>query len=219
MKNQLAQFSVQLRHHREACKLSQQELAERIKIGYRTYQRFESGETTPSLDIIFQLAKELDFKLHEIFLPDNRIEKILQLKVFNEENEHEFLNDPQVYGSKLLELSKIDITNGIEAITQNPLFKNSTYYLGVTTFRNVNLNNAVRDKLGFKSNVISTPAATEYVREQGILWAYMMANGNKYAIEKRTYKYPAGVATLTLKRVLIEQNDVYAMITVCDVQI
>lgn len=218
MKNKLAQFSVQLRHHREACKLSQQELAERIKIGYRTYQRFESGETTPSLDVIIQLAKELDFKLHEIFLPDNRIAEVLKLKVYTEDIEHEFLNDPQVSGSRLLELSKIDITNGFDSITQNQLFKNSSYFLSLATFRNVNLNNALRDKLGFRSNVISTPAATEYVREQGILWAYMMATKNKYLIEKRTFKYPAGVWSLTLKRILIEQNNVYAMVTVADVQ-
>jgi len=87
MKSLLAQFSVQLRHHREACDLSQQELAEKINIGYRTYQRYETGESTPSLDVIFQLSIVLNFKLDEIFSPEKAIDRNLDVKFFNENNE------------------------------------------------------------------------------------------------------------------------------------
>lgn len=217
MKSLLALFSVQLRHHREACDLSQQELAEKIKIGYRTYQRYETGESTPSLDIIFQLSKVLDFKLDEMFSPDKTIDRNLEVKFFNINNEQEFLNDKFVSGSQILKLISKDITKGIESIVLDPLFAESSYYMGVTTFRNITLNNAVRDKLGFKSNVISTSAATEFVREQGILWSYMILNNMKYAIEKRSFVYPAGPVTMFLKRILIEQNNQYAILNVVEI--
>lgn len=217
MKSLLALFSVQLRHHREACELSQQELAEKIKIGYRTYQRYETGEATPSLDVIFQLSNVLGFKLDEMFSPDKSIDRILDVKFFNTNNEHEFLNDQYVSGSQITKLVSKDITGGIEPIILDPLFAESSYFMAVTTFRNITLNNAVRDKLGFKSNVISTSAATEFVREQGILWAYMILNNKKYAIEKRSFVYPAGSFSMYLKRILIEQNNLYVILNVVEI--
>jgi len=217
MKSLLAQFSVQLRHHREACDLSQQELAEKINIGYRTYQRYETGESTPSLDVIFQLSIVLNFKLDEIFSPEKAIDRNLDVKFFNENNEHEFLNDKFVLGSQILQLTSKDIAGGIESIVLDPLFAESSYFMAVTTFRNITLNNTVRDRLGFKSNVISTSAATAFVREQGILWAYMILNSKKYAIEKRSFVYPAGPVTMYLKRILIEQNNQYAILNVVDI--
>lgn len=217
MKSLLAQFSVQLRHNREACGLSQQELAERIKIGYRTYQRYETGEATPSLDVVFQLANELKFKLDEMFSPEKLINRNLDVKFFNEENEKDFLNNELVSNSQILKLASKDLTNGIETILKDPLFSESPYYMGVTTFRNVTLNNAVRDRLGFKSNIIATTTATEFVREQGVLWATMILNQNKFAIEKRSFVYPVGPVNMVLYRILIEQNNHYAMLNVVEI--
>lgn len=217
MKAYIAAFAVQLRHHREASGLSQHDVAERLKIGHRTYQRIETGESSPSLDLIFQLAKVLNFNLDEIFAPDKKILEFDNLKIFTKDNEKEFINDPAIQNSRILELTKLDISKGEGVIINHPLFKDSEYYMGVTNFRNVIMNPALQKRLGFKQNIMVTAAATQQVREQGVLWAYLIKTQTKYVIENRINPFPIGLTNVVLKRCFIYQNDQYLIVSLAEI--
>ena len=52
----MSEFSERLKQCRHAKGLRQQDVAEQLGIIYRTYRRYESGETEPTISIALQLA-------------------------------------------------------------------------------------------------------------------------------------------------------------------
>ena len=67
MKGFLDKVIIQLRHNREAKGLSQQQLADLLEIGLRSYQRYENGESTPPIDLLYQASKVLNFDIKDLF--------------------------------------------------------------------------------------------------------------------------------------------------------
>ncbi len=63
----LKDFSVLLRLKREKLHFSQLELASKLGISLRTYQRIECGDSEPSLSQVYKLAYILNFNVSEIF--------------------------------------------------------------------------------------------------------------------------------------------------------
>lgn len=61
MKNRLSE----LRHEN---KLTQQELAEKVKVTRRTIISIESGKYSPSLELAFKLSKTFNLTVEQIFL-------------------------------------------------------------------------------------------------------------------------------------------------------
>lgn len=60
-------FSTLLKYYRLRAGLTQVEVAVKADIGIRTYQRLESAEALPSIEVLFILSQILDFKFSEIF--------------------------------------------------------------------------------------------------------------------------------------------------------
>lgn len=56
---------------RKAKKLSQQELANRCKVTRQTINAIENNKYDPTLQLAFDLAKELDQTVDRLFQPDN----------------------------------------------------------------------------------------------------------------------------------------------------
>ena len=52
----MSQFSERLKQCREVTGLRQQDAAEQLGIIYRTYRRYETGETEPTISVAAQLA-------------------------------------------------------------------------------------------------------------------------------------------------------------------
>ena len=63
----LKDFSILLRIKREKLNFSQFELASKLGISLRTYQRIECGDSEPSLSQVYKLAHILNFDVSEIF--------------------------------------------------------------------------------------------------------------------------------------------------------
>lgn len=217
MFNFRTQFLIQLRYHREASGLNQQELAEKLHISLSTYQRFETGQSTLSLDMIYQLAKMLDFSLDEIFSPESIIESLSNIKIIRESEEQDFLNHPLVLNSKILELTQIDFTNGITEVTNHPILQNSPYYLMVTSFKDIFINDALKMRLGFNKNLISIGQWTDKICELGALWAYFISTGKRYIEEKRTKYFPAGQLDLIIRNFFVRQNNQFLCISVVEI--
>lgn len=63
----LNNFSYLLKKIREEKKITQSELAEKVGLSLRTYQRIESGESEPSLSVFYRLSTELGINVHSLF--------------------------------------------------------------------------------------------------------------------------------------------------------
>lgn len=211
------QLVTQLRHHRKACGFSQQDVANKLAIGQRTYQRLETGETTPSLDQLFQLSKILEFSLNTLFSPEKTILAMPEIKIIEKNEEFYFLNHPLVVNSKILELAQIDFSQDVEAITKHPLFCDSPYFIAATTIENTHINEALRKRLELKNGIIQTSHGTDKIREQGALWAYLISTNHKYIEEKRTKIFPVGPVELVIRRIFIQKNSQYLMLSVNEI--
>ena len=62
----MSEFSERLKQCRQAKGLRQQDVAEQLGIIYRTYRRYESGETEPTISIALQLADFFQVSLDEL---------------------------------------------------------------------------------------------------------------------------------------------------------
>lgn len=56
-----------LRDKRKERKLTQMELAKMFGIGYKTYQNYENGRTSPTMDQAAQLARYFNCTIGELF--------------------------------------------------------------------------------------------------------------------------------------------------------
>ena len=57
----------ELRRHRHAAGLTQEQLAQKLKVSRQTLIAIESGKYSPSLEFAFQLANELGVEVQELF--------------------------------------------------------------------------------------------------------------------------------------------------------
>lgn len=74
-------FSTLIKHYRLNKKFTQQELAEMIDVGLRTYQRLETGEADPTIEVLLKLSEVLGFKFSEIFhYEENKSQEYLILE-------------------------------------------------------------------------------------------------------------------------------------------
>lgn len=102
-------LAIQIKHLRESLNLSQAEIAEKVGIGLRTYQRIESSETIPTIDIVFNLAAIFNVRLDEIFYPEEKISLDKNIFTFQGEEENKFLNYQDVIDSRILEIQDHEI--------------------------------------------------------------------------------------------------------------
>lgn len=63
----LKNYSTLIRHYRTKRSFTQLDLANKIGMSLRTYQRIELGETEPSISQLYRLSDVLNFKFEEIF--------------------------------------------------------------------------------------------------------------------------------------------------------
>lgn len=78
----MSSLAIYLRFCRESRKLSQNELSSLINVGVRTCQRIESGESSPSIDLLHKISKVLKIDLSEIMV-DQRPEELISKFHFN----------------------------------------------------------------------------------------------------------------------------------------
>jgi DNA-binding XRE family transcriptional regulator len=202
----LKQFSIQLRHHREACGYSQQDVADLLHVGNRTYQRIESGETSPSLNLVFQLARILHFKIQEIFSPKETMIDNGSFKFYSKAEEERFEKDELVVNSKLLDIVELKKTLTLEEIKNHPMFLKSPFYLAISTPKIVIVNPSLSARLGCKSEVNAYTLVKE-IRSRGALWAFLLANDTKYIEERVNYNVSAGHIEILAKRVFVKEGE------------
>lgn len=60
-------FNKRLRDTRMKCKLTQQNMADKLDLSLNAYQKYEQGERSPSFDCLVSIADILDVSLDYLF--------------------------------------------------------------------------------------------------------------------------------------------------------
>ncbi|WP_163655494.1 helix-turn-helix domain-containing protein [Listeria sp. PSOL-1] len=76
----------QIRKFREERKISQEELATRLRTTRQTISRYETGDRKVNQDVLYALATLFDKQLDEFFPPRNKNERLLTIAAHLDDN-------------------------------------------------------------------------------------------------------------------------------------
>ena len=218
-------ITVMMRFFREATGKSQSEIAESLNIGLRSYQRYESGESIPSIDIVYNLSRALNFELSELFSPETQKEVLPEFKIYRGDEEKTFLEDKDVVQSKLVEIFNSPLyqksleTGDFRVMKESEEFMNSPYYLAIAQPRNTLLNIASTKVGGAHSDVVTTASGHSDLKKLAMMWGLFMNSPICY-FEDTTYPvFPKGKVTMKIKGIFSTLNGNYQILSFNDVTI
>lgn len=213
---------VLLRHYREAAGMSQSEIADRLKIGLRSYQRYESGESVPSIDLIYLLSKVLKFEMKDFFAPEES--ELDGFKIYTGTDRDNFLTLPEVKQSQILEFyqgpeyKKILQSGDIKQIRNSSFFMNCPLPLAISSTKASVLNPAALKLTGFNNDHVPTSTSVDDVKKLGLMWAKMMNFDEAYFEHTSETVFPRGKAINNSKGIFAKSENHYLTIAVFDVK-
>ncbi len=190
--------SAVLKKCREEKGLSQSELADILQIGLRSYQRYESGESKPTIDMAFHLSKVLKFELKDLFDEDSFKTLLPGLKVYLPEEIDEFLNHRLVMDSKLMELYK---SKELESVLKSgdftqirnlPSFRDNQCGISFSTTKSTILNPALVSGLNLTTDTIPTAGGHMDKMRMSIVWASVIDNDQCCFEDQGEVNFPSG---------------------------
>lgn len=214
--------TVMLRHYREASGMSQSELADALKIGLRSYQRYESGDSVPSIDLVYLLSRVLNFDLRELFSPHDLKAHIPNVRFYEKENEKMFLTDSYVVESKILEIfnsnefSKILDTGETKLIKNFDKFVNSPFPLALSTPKQTIINHTGQKQIGISHDVMSTVGPHNDARVMGLIWANCMDHKICFYDHEIKPRFPKGEMKLIVRGIFSGHHNHYMVLSVAE---
>lgn len=221
-KSFMDKFIIQLRYHREDMGLSQCEMAEKLNIGLRSYQRYESAESIPSVDLLFKISQILDFNLRDFFAPEKYLVKFEGLKFYEENELENFAKDPLVAKSGVFaffeskEFIKVVESDNIKLLRKSEFFQNSPFHLNVSNPKNRILNPTLHKLTEYNSDIIGATICFSDIKTHGGLWATLI-DRKKACFEITTYpEFPAGKFIMKSKYMFRSFNYHYYLLGVSE---
>jgi transcriptional regulator with XRE-family HTH domain len=194
-----------LKIHREASGLSQTDISEMLRIGLRSYQRYESGESFPSIEVTYLLSRILKFELKELFEIKNPHHIIPGFNICNHDEIDQFKKDPQLLESGFIdfihskEFKAISTKGDIKEIKKNPFFNKSDFSFSFSNPRNTILNTKALKLTGLEDEVVQTTLGQDNPNLMGLIWANFLDSGSCF-FEQITYpNFPNGKSKMTVK--------------------
>lgn len=217
----LRKFTIRLRFYREACNLSQAEVASQLKIGLRSYQRYETGESSPPLCLLFQLAHILRVNPEDLIA--ERVPAHDEWVRFYEGPDKKlFEEDPLVKTSKLLtiyqseEFEKVLTHNDLSYLRENSIFKSSSYPLYLANIKYCLVNPTAKKKNGHKSDLIVANFPEDQAKRQGELWAYLLEKKMCYVQTTHYCEKPSGYVKVTCQNIFVTHNNSIFALGICN---
>jgi transcriptional regulator with XRE-family HTH domain len=198
-------FTELLKIHREASGLSQTDISEMLRIGLRSYQRYESGESSPSIEVTYLLSRILKFELKELFEIKNPQHIIPGLKIYSPEESDQFKKNDLIEKSKFIdfisskEFQTILKKGDIKEIKKLDFYNSSDFPLTLSNPKNTILNSKARLLTGFQDEIVQTTLGQDHPNLMGLIWANFLDTGNCF-FEQVTYpNFPNGKSKMTVK--------------------
>lgn len=214
----LDQIMLQIKHFREEEGFTQSEMAEKLKIGMRSYQRYESGESVPSLNFIYEASQVLNFTVKELFSPLEAIERVGEVTFFPGQKREEFIAETGTYASNLfavqesLLLKEALLNNNPELLRKEVLFQDPAIMMSVSTPKITLLNQRATKELGTPSDMMPTSSFHSSPRNVGILWAALLQTRPDYFIIKNRIDLPTGPKFVKAHAIFVSLNGHYLIL-------
>ena len=210
----LDQIVIQLRHYREARGISQVEAASLLRVGTRSYQRYEAGESIPTIDILYELAGILNFDLKDLFNP---LKTAMLVPGFTIVEDSAGMNGAQLslYPLELLDTNAMKETlqhGDLKRIKYADAFKNSKLPLAFSTPRQTILNLAAREALGIDNDLIPTHHLTGDIAQMGVIWGALIQRDNKIANFKTSIETLKGKLEINSLSIFITGKEQYYLL-------
>lgn len=208
--------TIMLRHFREGAGLSQSEISHRLKIGLRSYQRYEAGESIPSIDLVYSLGKELGFELKDFFAPHELKDSLPGLRFIKDHaDEKKFLASSDIVESKILEFfhssefKRIQESGKIKEIKNHDWFMKSPFPLELASPKSSIINPVAKKISGFSSDTVPTLAGQTDPKLLGLIWGILLDGNYRYFEQDTTPILPRGQFRLNVKGIYSQVNQNY----------
>lgn len=211
----LDQIIIQIKHFREEAGLTQADMAEKLKIGLRSYQRYESCESIPSLNFIHEASQILKFEVKDLFTPLEAIQKVGEITFFPKELKDEFTQAAGPFTSILFDLRdsanfKAAVsTNNLEALRAEPLFQDPSILLAVSTPKITLVNQLAQKELGMACDFVPTTSLHSSPKNVGILWGALLQTLPEFFIMKMVINAPAGTKHIKSHCIFLSEKGHY----------
>lgn len=211
-------LTVLLRHYRESSGMSQSEVSERLKIGLRSYQRYEAGESVPSIDLLYLLSRELNFELKELFSPETQKSFLNDFKQYFGDDKRHFTNNLDVLNSRLMEIyhsyefKKVLESGDIRLIKENEIFKNSQYSLSLSHPKHTVFNPVAQKLTGNHGDTFPTSSLHGDPKHMGMAWSLVMEKEECFFENRLSPQFPKGQAVMDVKGIYTGQSNHYLVL-------
>lgn len=179
-------LAILIRYYREASGLSQADIADKLHVGLRSYQRYESGESSPPIDLVFNIATLLKFKLEDLFPSSDLKRELNGLKLYQEAEYHEFHRHPLIKASDLMtfyqsgEYQELIQENDLKKARSSTHFMKSDYMLAIANPKFTIINPATMDYHGLITDIIPTTSMHDDRRLLADVWTSLIDRGDSY---------------------------------------
>lgn len=208
----LDQLMLQVKHLREEAGLTQLDMAEKLKIGIRSYQRYESCDSAPPIDFLYHASAILGFNLKELMFPQDNLSSIGEVHFFGEDERNEFLERS---GKDLTDLFSILkslsfqqalIKNRPSILRDDISFQNSRDALSLSNIRTTLLNPSAQLAFDCTGDIIPTSSFHCNPKHVGILWGSLLLVKPAYFSLQNVLDTPSGNKTLHSSNVFLSVN-------------
>ena len=134
--NPVERLSIKIRLYRTSLNITQQEMATKLGLSLRTFQRIETCQSPIDMTIIYKICECYDIPFFDLVNPDIKREELADGNFFSSvedfEKEDFFSDKPDFIAlkDKVIDLVKKDPAK-ITMVSDLPEFENSPYYLYV----------------------------------------------------------------------------------------
>ncbi|MFT6633264.1 MAG: DNA-binding XRE family transcriptional regulator [Bacteriovoracaceae bacterium] len=184
-------FRINLKHLRNANYFSQINVAKELQISTRGYQRIESGDSQPTLDLIFKIANIFNVEVSDLFNYSNKDDSFVEIskaKVKDLVHGQEFLK--QTYNLQKDYLNK-EITSNesfLDLVARDDKFTSSELPLYVSDLLNV-ITNRPSAKVLARKPLIKMSIAAKWKEQKASISIINRIYGREEVFFKSTHVY------------------------------
>lgn len=211
----LRQIMYQIKLHREDAGISQAKMSDLLKIGIRSYQRYETCDATPSINFVHQASTLLSLNLKDIISPLENLKSIGDVTFFSQDQLADFLSESPSGLKELFNLiespylKQAMAKNDPSILRQEVRFQNTSKLFALSTIKTTLLNGPAQ--LQYNSSTDLVPTATFHIKPKNVavLWGSLLQARPAYFIFKRTVELSSGTIHCDSFNIFIECKNNY----------
>jgi len=211
----LRQIMYQIKLHREDAGISQAKMSDLLKIGIRSYQRYETCDATPSINFLHQASTLLGLNLKDIISPLENLKSIGDVTFFRHDQRDDFLAEARDEFKELFNLmespyfKQVLAKNDPSILRQEARFQNTSKLFALSTIKTTLLNGPAQIQYNSATDLVSTATFHIKPKNVAILWGSLLQVRPAYFIFKRIVELSSGTIHYVSFNIFIEFKNNY----------